>query len=344
VKSTFRETQIDRPTQKDVARLAGVTQSTVSLVLGKSDRVGSATRRRVEKAVTELNYSPNLSARSLATCRTNTFSVLVPSLKSPSEHFFVLILEGLFEGVAQEGFSLTFCLRSPGESILETVENEINKKQVDGMFILSPHNEETDFLESIKTKGLPFVTINRRTKSDSCPCVAVNYGDIAHQAYSVLFDKGHRRIGFINGPQNRSSSIERLHGVRAAVMEFGLDTDTRLIVNGNFEISGGYHGMKQLLELRNPPTAVFSGNDYQAFGAIQATLESGLKIPEDIAIIGCDDWATSSWLLPPLTTIRVPYIEMGLMAADLLSRITKGQKVPSHQIILNAPLVVRSSI
>ena len=253
------------------------------------------------------------------------------------------LMQGILEGLQEEDYILNFCISHVGESSIDTIKRAVKKDRVAGMFILSPHEEEIDYTDYLRGERIPCVLVNRQHESKAVPCIAVDYADIAYRAMLLLFQKGHRRIGFINGPGHRPSSRSRLRGVRMALLENNHAEDPSLILEGNFQMDGGYRGMKLLLEGK-PPTAVFAGNDFQALGAIQAINEVGMKIPDDIAVMGCDDWEMSCWIRPPLTTIRVPFHEMGSMAAHLLCRLVQGERIPSRQVILPAELIERESV
>jgi len=330
-------------TQKDVARRAGVTQATVSMVISKSKRVNPSTRFRVEQAIEELGYVANLAARSLVTRSTHVLSLVTPDLSHESEQFMMPLMQGLLEGLQDEDFVLDFCLSRRDEDSYETIKQIVYRNRVAGMFILSPHEEETRYVDFLMAEKVPFVLVNRQHENKQVACVAVDYADIAYRAVRYLHQKGHRAIGFINGPENRPSSRARLRGVRMALMEHELESRADWMLAGNFQLDGGYRNMKQLLQA-GPPTAVFAGNDFQALGAIQAIHGAGLELPDDLAVIGCDDWEMSRWIRPPLTTIRVPFHEMGIMAAQMLCRLVRGERIPIRQVIFPSHLIERKSV
>jgi LacI family repressor for deo operon, udp, cdd, tsx, nupC, and nupG len=332
-------------TQKDVAKRAGVTQATVSLVINNSNRINPATRLRVEQAIRELGYATNLVARSLVTRNTHVLSLVTPALSADSEHFMMPLLQGILKGLEEEDYLLNYSQGPSGKTTIEAVQKEVKKTRAAGIFIVSPHREESSYLEFLLGENIPFVLVNRRHEDHQVACVAVDYAEIAYRAICHLHRKGHRRIGFINGPPDRPSCRERLRGVRTAFLELELILDERdLIAHGNFQLDGGYRGMKKLLAVDPPPTAVFAGNDFQALGAIQAIHEAGRKVPGDVAVIGCDDWQMSSWIRPPLTTVRVPFHEMGVIAAHQLCKLVRGEPVTSRQIILPSQLIERESV
>lgn len=339
-----RRTGRSTVTQKDVARHAGVTQATVSLVINNSPRINPATKKRVHQAIKELGYSTNLAARSLVTRNTHVLSLVTPSLHQDGEHFMMPLLQGVLRGLDSEDYILNYSQGPTSRSTLETVQRELQKNRSAGLLIVSPHKEETSYLNYLLEEKFPFVVLNRRPENVEVPCVAVDYADIAYRAVRYLYRKGHRRIAFINGPMDRPTSQERLRGVRMAFLELGLTgSEEELIFHGDFQIDGGYRGMQKFLGLARRPTAVFAGNDFQAVGAIQALQEAGLKAPDDMAVMGCDDWQMSSWMRPALTTVRVPFLQMGELGTHLLCRLVRREEVSSRQIFLPSEIVERES-
>jgi LacI family transcriptional regulator len=332
-------------TQKDVAKHAGVTQATVSLAINNSTRINSQTRAKVEASIKELGYATNLMARSLVTRNNHVLSLVAPALSADSEHFMQPLLHGILTSLEKKDYILNISLGISGRTTIEAVQREVKKHRAAGIYIVSPHREESSYLKFLQEEGTPFVLVNRRPEDHNIPCVAVDYADIAYRAVRYLNRKGHRRIACINGPEERPSSVERLRGVRTAFLEIGLTMEERaLIVNGNFQFDGGYKAMKELLETRPHPTAVFAGNDFQAMGAIQAIREAGLSVPGDISIVGCDDTQMATWIRPTITTLHVPFDEMGAMATQLLCRLLRDEDLSSRQILLSSQLIERESV
>jgi DNA-binding LacI/PurR family transcriptional regulator len=322
-----------------------VTQATVSLVINNSNRINPATRQRVEQAILDLGYATNMVARSLVTRNTHVLSLVTPALSADSEHFMMPLLQGILMGLEQEEYILNYSQGPSGKTTIETVQREVKRNRAAGLFIVSPHPDESNYLEYMLGEGIPFVLVNRRHENVDIPCVAVDYADIAYRAIGYLHRRGHSRIACINGPRFRPSSGDRLRGIRMAYQELGLEiNEAEMIVEGNFQLDGGYRAMRQLLTVNPRPTAVFSGNDFQALGAIQAIHEAGLRVPNDVAIIGCDDWQMSSWIRPALTTVRAPFHEMGVIATQQLCRLVRGEVPPSRQIILPSQLIERESV
>lgn len=331
-------------TQRDVALRSGVTQATVSMVINNDQRVRPETRTRVLEAVRELGYVPNLAARGLASRRSQTLAIVAPDLRRESEQFLMPILQGLVEGMRDRDYFLNLSLRRRGEDSRSAIFRTVREKRLDGLFILSPHAEESTYIDFMADAGVPFVLVNRQTHDPAIPCVYVDHEDGARMAVEHLINRGHRRIACIAGPERRPSSEAKLKGYRVALEKAGLAVDPGLIMHGDFQVHGGLSCMRQLLRLgRDAFTAVYAGNDFQALGAIQGASECGIAVPGGMAVIGCDDWEMAAWVRPSLSTIRVPFLEMGIRAADLLCRLASDETVDSVHAALPLELVARES-
>ena len=192
-------------TQREVAKKAKVSQPVVSMVLNNDPRVSPATRARVEKAIEELGYVPNLMARGLVTRRTHVLSLVTPHLAHESEQFLMPILEGITDGLREKHFILNFSLGHPGEDSRQTIMRTVKQRRLDGIFILSPHEEEAGFLEFLTREKIPFILVNRRHEDPEVVSVSTDYASATRQALLYLTGRGHRKIGLINGPENRPS-------------------------------------------------------------------------------------------------------------------------------------------
>lgn len=331
-------------TQKDVAREAKVSQPVVSMVVNNDPRVNPATRRKVERVIRDLGYVPNLMARGLVGGKTNTVSLVTESLKDESNFFGRLaVLEGLDEGLRGKHYVLNVFYVDPEETSRETVFRIVRQHNFDGMFVLLPPTEEPGYIEFLADESIPFVLVNHFYDDPQVPSVSFVNSEVGHKATEFLIRKGHRRIAYIGGPEKETANIERLRGYRQALDENGITFDPTLVFHGNFQVDGGYHAMKALIERNENSTAVFSGNDSQALGVYHALYEMG-KVPgRDMAVLGCDDQEMSKSLMPPLTTVAVPFYKMGQTAAWLLTQILSGEDVPSRQIILPSMIVERES-
>lgn len=281
-------------TMKDVARLAGVSTSTVSHVINKDRFVSEAITAKVEAAIKELNYAPSALARSLKLNQTHTIGMLITASTNP-------FYSELVRGVERSCF-----------------------ERVDGLLLLctETHQPSREIMQRYPT--VPTVMMDWAPFDGDSDLIQDNSllgGDLATQ---YLIDKGHTRIACITGPLDKTPARLRLEGYRAAMKRAGLSIPDGYEVTGDFEFNGGFDAMRQLLSHPLRPQAVFTGNDAMAVGVYQALYQAELQVPQDIAVIGYDDIELASFMTPPLTTIHQPKDELGELAIDvLIHRITQ---------------------
>lgn len=328
---------------KDIARDLNVSVVTVSKVLRNHSDIGAETRERVLKRVKELNYQPNLAARSLVTGHTYTIGLVVPDLVHP---FFAQVAKGIVHRIRSKGYSLIIS-SSEEDPDLERQEIEhLLARRVDALIVASARTSP-DVFERIQDSKIPVILIDRRFEGLSLSYVGVDDREIGYVATRHLVDLGRKRIAHIRG-RDLSNGIGRLEGYRKALDEAELPAPPEFVVEGrSTDESGdvsGYHAMKQLLALNPRPDAVFCFNDPTAMGAIKAILEAGLKIPGDIAVIGAGNLRFSDQLRVPLSTIDQSSDEMGGRAARLaLKAIESKVPLPPRKIILAPKLIERDS-
>jgi LacI family transcriptional regulator len=290
-----------------------------------------------------LNYYPDAAARSLVSGRTHTIGFVL--CQSPdrifADAFLPEVLHGVGDGVQENGFHV----------LIHSVENVtapqayiglVREKQTDGIILSGPRSDDQQ-LPGLKAEGFPLVLLGQLPGSD-IPFVDVDNVGAAKQALAHLIGLGHRRIGIItNAPLAYTAARDRLAGCRQALQEAGIPLDEELRCCGDFTEESGRVAMKRLLDLPEPPTAVFVASDLVAFGALIAIKEQGLRIPADIALVGFDDVRLAPYVDPPLTTVRLPAYELGYRAATLLTRLIGGELVEGQEIFLHTELVVRRS-
>jgi LacI family transcriptional regulator len=327
---------------KRIAAELGVSITTVSKVLNDQPDIGAATRARVLAKVEALGYRPNAVARSLTLRRTSTLGVVIPDLM---HSFFVEIVAGIESVMSAQGYGLLLC--SSGEDPRkERSELEmLRARQVDGIVLASAHvSGNTDVLKAIAARGGALVMIDR----DDHPrvrCHRVLTDDLAvgRLATAHLLDHGRRRIAHIGGPPIQHAR-RREQGFLDALRERGLSPDPALIISAGFMEADGYRAMRQLLQVRPPVDAVFAANDPAAIGALKAIWEAGLKVPDDIAVVGAGDVAHGDLLRVPLSTVTWSKEEVGRRAAELLLRqIGSAAAGPFERIIVPPTLVARAS-
>lgn len=332
----------DKPSKitiKDVAREAGVSHATVSRVLNNNEHVRPEKRQRVMDAMTRLGYVVNQQARSLAGGRSQVIGLLVHDLSSP---YIGEVLQGIDEALADAQYELmlyTTHRRKTKESIFV---NTLTLGMTDGLLLLLPLNPGA-YLQTLHYNRFPYVVIDHQGSDDFSPTVTgTNYRG-AYDAMAYLIELGHRRIGFIAGIPDLSSAIVRLRAYQEALVAHGILFDPELVVAGEFHQKEGYHAASTLLDLATPPTAIFAANDQSAFGAIEAIRNRGLRVPDDISVMGFDDLPQSAYMFPALTTVRQPLRDMGRIATRMLFEYIQQPDKPVEQHMLETELVIRGT-
>ncbi len=334
-------------TLEDIAQLSGVSRSTVSRVVNGDKNVSAKTRQRVQDVIQQHNYQPNQAARRLAAGRTDTLGLVISSTPAAtiSDPYFSQVIQGVFNTCSLKDYSLLLWL-SDLEHEQRILRHLSNNNLTDGVIVLFTLADDP-IVETLLQGQLPFVIIGHH------PNPAINSVDIDHRqaaylATQHLLTHGYRQIATISGPRNQIAGQDRLQGFTQALVEAGL-FDGNLVAEGDFSESSGYTAMQNLLPQK--PQAVFAANDLMAAGAYRAIYQAGLKIPEDIAVIGFDDIPLAAQLDPPLTTIRQPLRHLGQLAVErLLEMVTERKRsilsdlhIPPRQVILPPELIMRQS-
>ena len=328
-----------RKTIRQIADEAGVSIATVSRVLNGRDDVSDETRDLVRRVIRENGYTANRSARGLSGGRTGLVGILVP-LVYPA--YFAGILAGAAEAVSERGLQIVL---SPtgGEHDREVSVLDRLHGLSDGALIILPE-ESSEELERLLDSGYRFVVIDPLLPLDErIPSVSAAHTSGADQAMRHLLDLGHRRIAQITGPRGWLATEDRRRGYHAALGAKGILPDPVLERESIPEVAPGRAAADSLLDLPEPPTAIFAFNDNIAIGAIQAARARGLRVPEDVSIVGFDDVEYATIVTPALTTVRQPLAEMGRTAVSLLIRLLDGQRFETLHVELATRLVVRES-
>jgi DNA-binding LacI/PurR family transcriptional regulator len=327
---------VDMPvTMNDVAQAAGVALSTVSRALSDNPRVRATTREHIQKLAREMGYVPSAIARGLATKRTFSLGVVVRDIVDP----FLAELVRLIDMHALElGYSLILSHSGNNERRELAAINILRQQRVDA--IIMPDSSVSDsFLSKVTEGSIPVVLLNRTNYRYSIGIDNVGCGEMA---VNHLLELGHRRIAYIGGLRCKAESDDRQSGYVRALEKRGLPVDPSLIALGDSWSDGGQECMRKFLSLEHPPTAVFCFNDLTAFGAIGAIQSAGLRVPQDISVVGFDDIALSSFLHPPLTTIAQDKEQLAELAVDMANALATGDQVP-ERTTLPGRLVVRAS-
>jgi len=336
-----------RPTQADVARLAGVSQAMVSYVLNDNTKISipPETRQQILDAIDELGYVPNSVARSLRTNKTQTIACVVVDITNP---FHTVFAKGVQDVAEQQDYELVLY----NTNRLATKERKslrlLKQGRVDGVIMTSLHLRAEDFLSLLEI-NIPVVVqgpIVMPLQVEGFPLDSVHVNDVtaACAAVSHLIERGHTRIGLIAGQENTPPRRERELGYRQTLAEHNLPIDESLIRGGGFQEEGGYKSMQNLLNLSSPPTAVFAASDLMAIGALMAIKDAGLSVPEDIAVMGFDDIPVAKLVSPPLTTIAQPLESLGRRAAQMIfDRLIGSAPETGRREELPYKLVIRQS-
>ncbi|ARN21357.1 LacI family DNA-binding transcriptional regulator [Piscinibacter gummiphilus] len=326
-------------TIKDVAQHAQVSVATVSHVINDTRFVSEATRVRVQEAIEALRYVPSALARSLKSNRTHTVGMMIPNSSNP---YFAEIIRGIEDTFYEAGFNVILCNSDDDPIKQGNYVRLLTEKQVDGLIVMSS-GSDVELLDTLRAARMPQVVVDREIDDLAADLVEVNHEAGGFLATQHLLKLGHRRIGCIAGPLGLSSARERVQGYRRALGEGGVTVDDRLIRGADFTSAGGLAAMTSLLDSARRPTAVFASNDLMAIGAICAAAQRGLRIPQDVSVVGFDDIALAAHSNPPLTSVVQPKHQTGQLAAQLLLERIADPSRALQRTILQPSLLVRQS-
>lgn len=321
-------------TIKDVARIAGVSISTVSYALNDNGKVSEDTRKKILAVAKELNYKPNGVARSLKTKKMEIIGVF--------SDFSGPLHSEIIKGVQEVGRSHNYEV-IVGECLVKkhSVTRMLSERIVDGAIIFSS-SVKNDVLGELSQNKFPIVVLDREIDSPNISQILIDDKAAAYNVVKHFNDLGYTDIGFISGPKDSYDSEKRFEGFKAAIKDFKLNFKKSWYAVGEFNEYKGYEVMNELIAKGDLPRAFFAANDEMAIGAIQALKEHNIKIPEEVAIIGFDDIAMARHITPALTTVRRPAYDLGIMAAHTLFSHLQG-KQSSKSVVLSTELIIRES-
>ncbi|WP_058913666.1 DNA-binding transcriptional regulator CytR [Entomohabitans teleogrylli] len=331
--------QIVAATMKDVAIRANVSTATVSRALMNPDKVSQATRNRVEQAAIDVGYLPHLMGRNVKRNESRTILVIVPDICDP---FFSEIIRGIEVTAAKQGYLILIGDCAHQNQQEKTFIDLIITKQIDGMLLLGSRLPFDAGKEEQRNLP-PMVMANEFAPELELPTVHIDNLTAAFNAVHYLQELGHQRIACIAGPEEMPLCHYRLQGYVQALRRSGMLVDPHYIARGDFSYEAGAAAMEQLLNLPEPPTAVFCHSDVMALGALSLAKRRGLKVPSDLSLVGFDDIALSQFCDPPLTTVAQPRFQIGSEAMLLLLDQINGQAVSSGSRLLDCELVIRGS-
>lgn len=325
----------------DIARRAGVCKATVSRTLNNPSRVSAKTRDKVLGVVEQLGYTPNRLAASLRQGRSRNIAIMLPDITNP---YFSPIVRKIEVMALKRGYSCILNDTHDDPKLERAFASMVKTRQVDGIITNSQRipfdiDPNKDVFEQLP----PLVNASEFADVDGIPKVGVNNLAIGREAAKHLIDLGHTRIAAIAGPDTIRSSNLREQGYREVLSEHGIEVDERLITRGNYSCESGVEGVRQMMQLRHRPTAIFCFGDSVAIGAFHALRELGYNVPEDVSVIGVDGIAQGEYCAPPLTTIAQPLLEIGEMSCQILLDLIEGKKPEQLSVILPHKLIIRKS-
>ena len=323
----------------EIARRANVSTATVSRTLNQSGPVKAATARKVWRAVTELNYVPNSHARALVSGRSRIIGVLVSDITNP---FFPELLRGFEKGASDKQYDLLVTSTDYETSRMAACLRRMLERKVDGVAMMTSEMD-LGLIKELSKRGVPIVFMDVGQVGPKMSHVAIDYGNGLRQAVDHLAALGHRRIAFISGPLQLHSARTRLNAFRDAIRAHGLDAEKKLIREGTHTAEGGRDAMTALLRLSKRPTAVVSSNDWTAIGALNAIAAAGLRVPQDISLVGFDDIPLASYTNPPLTSVRMSASDVGTVAFNALFGLISGERIEGDVYQIPTQLVARAS-
>lgn len=327
-------------TIRDVAKAAGVSAATVSRVVNETRAaypVRPETRTRVLTAVDALGYRPNEVARSLLLKKSGLIGLIVPDISNP---YYPDVSRGVEDVANGHGYRVMFCSTDRSPEKASAYIDALLLKRVDGIVVVGGGDEVQLSAETIGSYSTKVVFVGR--SSGTFPTVRIDNVGAAKTATEHLLSLGHERVGLIAAGSESNTVRERLRGYRESLEEHDIAFDDSLVVDGDFTEAGGYDAARKLLELEPRPTGIFAANDRMALGAMAAIADLGLRVPEDVAIVGFDDVPMSSYLRPALTTISISSGELGARAMEILLGQLNGEET-RKRVRVRTRLVVRDS-
>ncbi|WP_137939199.1 LacI family DNA-binding transcriptional regulator [Chitinivorax sp. B] len=326
-------------TMKEVAHRAGVSVTTVSHVLNGTRHVSDDARGRIEQAIRDLSYVPSAVARSLKHNVTHTVGMMIPNSSNP---YFAEILRVIESRCFDAGYNVILCNSDDNPHKQSVYLRVLTERRIDGLIVVTS-GEDAGLPELLADLTLPLVLVDREMENVDCDLVEVSHVQGGYLATQHLLTLGHRNIACISGPTELSPSDQRIAGWQLAMGEAGIEPADDALWRSDFTSRGGYQAMHALLRQPQRPSAVFVCNDLMAIGAMCAAYELGIRVPDQLSVIGFDDIELASFSSPPLTTVAQPKERIGALAVDMLLEHIQGRRDEPRRIILQPELRIRSS-
>ncbi len=331
-------------TIKDVAKAAGVAASTVSRVIADNPRISQKTKEKVLQVMKEMDFYPNAIARSLANRSTKTIGVIMPHSSEQVfvNPFFTEVMRGIGMSAMKRGYNVLFSTGSDIEEEYRSTSKLVNEQRVDGLILLTSRIKDKTIDELIKKK-FPFVVVGKHPKLENINWVDNNNQEAGYTATEHLIKQGHKSIGFIGGEFTYVFMGERFKGYKKALDSFSIEFSKEFLALEEFLEEGGYRAMKKLLSNKKRPTAVVVADDLMAFGVMRAIKEEGLRIPQDISVVGFNDTPLASYVDPPLTSVEIFVFDLGYNASEVLINQLEQEDDQKKHIIVPTRLKIRKS-
>jgi LacI family transcriptional regulator len=337
-----------RPTQVDVAKLAGVSRATVSLVVnGLADGkvpISEETRLRVLKAVEELGYEPDVRAQTLRTGGTRTIGMIAIDMFNPHHWEFA---EGVEQEARERGYNVLLFTRSLDPQYIQRMMKDLMGRRLDGLILsgrlIEASEDARNTIPRIQRHRLPVVEVNDQPPEYTLDCIIADYRKATEEAMAYLISLGHRRIGMVYGVVEQSLGVDRLEPYRETLHHASLPVDEKLIVYCGPTVDDGYQAALRLLKLPQRPTAIVAINDLLAIGVLRAAGDQGLRVPQDLSLIGFDNISLANYLNPRLTTATKNILQIGRDAVRMVLERIEDPEKPYQQIYIPARLIIRES-
>ncbi|HEY8541844.1 MAG TPA: LacI family DNA-binding transcriptional regulator [Pseudothermotoga sp.] len=321
---------------KSVAKLAGVSISTVSRVINNPESVSEELRVRVRDAIQQLGYHPNQIARSLRTGSTKLIGFIIPDITNPA---FLLMVKGAEDFLKRKGYTFIVCGTDHSTREETKLLRTLLSQNVEGMIVTCSGGQNSDFSQIVESNSIKMVFMDRRYENLKMPYVGVDNAEGVQKITDYLIETGHRSIVYLSGERNTSSAKERLRGFMNSVYKH--DIKDFQVMYGKFTFESGYELTKKLKKI---PDAIVGGNDLVALGAIEALSQMGYSVPDDVSVVGFDDMFYSKYSKPSLTTVRQPIYEMGYTAGKILWQVLSQENIKKNSVILQTQIVVRETV
>lgn len=328
-------------TIKDIAKMAGVSTATVSMVLNnKDEHISELTKEKILQIAKEYNYVPNTMARSLVTKQTKTIGLVIPDIANP---FFPEIARGAEDKANEAGYNIIFCNTDDNIEKEQRYVDMLSEKMVDGI-IFTASSDRNYWLDKLHKQSIPIILLDRDIPlNGNVGRIVVNNQQGTYEGTKYLIEKGYKEIAFINGNIANETAKNRLAGFKSAMQDHGVELRSERILEGSFKREWGYGAATWLLSQEIEFDAVVCGNDLIAIGAIRALKDAGKRIPQDVAVLGFDDIYMAKLVEPELSTISQPKYEMGYKASELLINMIEKKENMEQLIIFDTKLVIRKS-